>query len=87
MKNYTRRDTSGVLACRIRFSAKRKKPPKMRFFSPEKVAVVLDKVLDAASEDDPNLLYRALIKEPMDEMPPPLEELPLGQEEISKLKP
>jgi len=87
MKSYTRRDTSGVLACRIRFSAKRKKPPKMRFFSPEKVAVVLDKVLDAASADDPNLLYRALIKEPMDEMPPPLEDLPLGQEEISKLKP
>jgi ATP-dependent RNA helicase HelY len=87
MKTYTRREKSGVLACRIRFSAKRKKPPKSRFFAPEKVAVILDRVLDAASADDPNLLYRALIKEPMGEMPPPLADLPLGQEEISKLKP
>jgi len=87
MKSYTRREKTGVLACRIRYSTKRKKPPKSRFFTPEKVVVILDKVLDAASADDPNLLYRALIKEPMGEMPPPLEDLPLGQEEISKLKP
>ena len=59
----------------------------MRFFTPEKIAAVLDRVMNLSSGDDSNTFFRALSKEPIDEIPPPLENPPLGPEEISELKP
>lgn len=87
IRRHSRRDKDGVLACRLKYRSQRKKPPKMRFFAPEKVSTILDRVVSLSSGDDPNAVFRALLRESIDEMPPRLENLPLGHEEISKLKP
>jgi len=84
---HSRRDRDGILACRLKYRSRRKKPPKMRFFAPEKVSAILDRVVNLSSGYDPNTFFRALLRESIDEIPPPLENLPLGHEEISKLKP
>jgi ATP-dependent RNA helicase HelY len=84
---HSRRDRDGVLACRLKYRSRRKKPPKMRFFTPEKITAVLDRVVNLSSGDDSNTFFRALSKEPIDEIPPSLENPPLGPEEISELKP
>ena len=84
---HSKRDRDGVLACRLKYRSRRKKPPKMRFFAPEKISTILDRVVNLSSGDDSNTFFRALSKESIDEIPPPLENPPLGHEEISKLKP
>ena len=87
IKRHTKRDKNGVLACRLRYGPGRKKPPKMRFFAPEKVSAILEKVVNGQLMDDPGALKRVLSRISSDEMPPPMKSLPLGQEEISKVKP
>ena len=86
ISRHSKRDTDGVLACRLKYKSRRKKPPKMRFFPPEKVSAVLDRVVNLSSGDDPNTFFRAPLRESIDEIPPPLKNLPLGHEEVSKLK-
>jgi len=87
LKAHTKKDKNGVLACRLRYRHGRKKPPKMRFFAPEKVSAILNKIVNIQSTDDPNTLKRLFSNVLSDELPPPLEALPLGEEAISKVKP
>jgi ATP-dependent RNA helicase HelY len=87
LQAHTKKDKNGVLACRLRYKHGRKKPPKMRFFAPEKVATILNKVLNIRATDDPNTLKRLFSHVLSDELPSPLEALPLGEEEIKKIKP
>jgi ATP-dependent RNA helicase HelY len=87
IRAHTRRDETGILACRVKHSAKRKKPPKMRFFAPEKVSAILDKIVAIPSAEDPRALQACLAQALSDEMPPPLETLPLGEEGAAKIKP
>jgi len=87
LKAHTKKDKNGVLACRLRYSQGRKKPPKMRFFAPEKVATILNKVVNIQSSDDPHTLRRLFSNILSDEPFSPLKELPLGAEEIKRVKP
>jgi ATP-dependent RNA helicase HelY len=87
IKRHTKKDTNGVLACRLKSRSGRKRPPKTRFFAPEKVLAILDKVINIQSADVPNTLQGILSKVSSDQIPPPMKSPPLGQEEISKLSP
>jgi ATP-dependent RNA helicase HelY len=84
---HTRGDTDGVLACRIKYKWRRKKPPKMRFFAPDRVYVILDRVVDLPPQASSDALQRSLFTVSLDEIPPALEGLPLGQEEVAQVKP
>ena len=87
VKSHTKRDRNGVLACRLRHGSGRKKLPKMRFIAPEKVSAILDRVVDIPSTEGSIALQGTLSKVLSNEIPPPLESLPLGEEEVSKVKP
>ncbi len=87
IKRHTKKDTNGVLACRLKFRRGRKKPPKTRFFAPEKVLAILDKVVNVQSANEPTTLQSILSRVASEEAPSPLKSLPLGDEEISKVKP
>jgi len=87
IKDHTKKDESGVLACRIAHRSGRKKLPKMRFFAPEKVSAILDRVVNIPSTDNSVALHGILTRVSSNKMPPLLESLPLGQEEVSKVKP
>ncbi|UCF71937.1 MAG: hypothetical protein JSW35_06955, partial [Deltaproteobacteria bacterium] len=87
IKRHTRRDADGVLACRLKYRSGRKKPPKTRFFTPDKVSAILDRVVNIQSPEEPGNLQGLLSRISLDEIPPPLKGLPLGEEGISKVKP
>jgi superfamily II RNA helicase len=87
IKRHIKGDKNGVLACRLRHRSGRKKPPKMRFFTPEKVSAILDRLVNITSTEESIALQGILSKVSSDEIPPRLESLPLGEEEISKVKP
>jgi len=87
LQAHTKKDTNGVLAFRLRYKQGQKKPPKMRFFAPEKVATILNKALNIRTTDDPHTLKRLFSHVLSDELPPPLASLPLGEDEIKKVKP
>jgi len=59
----------------------------MRFFAPEKVATILNKVLNIQPTDDPHTLKRLFSNILSEEPFSPLKELPLGAEEIKRVKP
>ena len=87
IKSHTKRDKNGVLACRLRYRSGRQKLPKMRFFPPEKVSAILDRVEKIPSTEDSIPLQGYLSRVLLNEIPPPLESLPLGEEDVSKVKP
>ena len=87
LKAHTKKDKNGILACRLRYRQGRKKPPKMRFFAPERVSAILNKIVNIQSTNDPHTLKRLFSDVLSDEPPSPLKELPLGEEEIKKVKP
>ena len=87
VKAHSKKDKNGVLACRLRYKQGRKKPPKMRFFAPEKVATILNRIVNIQSTDDSYNLKRIFSQILSDELPSPLKVLPLGEEEIKKVKP
>jgi hypothetical protein len=87
IKRHTKRDADGVLACRLKYRSGRKKPPKTRFFVPEKVSAILDRVVEIQSPEEPSNLQGLLSRISLNEIPPPLKGLPLGEEGISKVKP
>ncbi|MDY6953008.1 MAG: hypothetical protein SWE60_15980 [Thermodesulfobacteriota bacterium] len=88
MKGHVRRGEEGVLACRVRGGiSSRGKYLKMRWFRPQKVSKILDKVVDLPSQDNP-LKVRALLAQTAQEaFPSPLESLPLGEKELATLRP
>jgi superfamily II RNA helicase len=59
----------------------------MRFFTPEKVSAILDRLVNITSTEESIALQGILSKVSSDEIPSRLESLPLGEEEISKVKP
>jgi len=87
VKIHTRMDTTGVLACRITYRIRRKKPPKMRFFTPEKVLALLDKIVNIPSSEDQMAMQACFSEALSGKMPPPLEALPLGEEGAEKIRP
>jgi ATP-dependent RNA helicase HelY len=87
VKIHTRRDTTGVLACRVTYRARKKKPPNIRFFTPEKVLVLLDKIVAIPPAEDHMAIQACLSEALPGEMPPPLESLPLGEEGAAKIQP
>ncbi len=87
LKTHAKKDKNGVLACRLRHGQGRKKAPRPRFFAPEKVSTILDKVVNIRSTDDPHGLNRLFSDVLSDELPSPLKDLPIGEEGGKKVKP
>ncbi|HUU41760.1 MAG TPA: DEAD/DEAH box helicase, partial [Desulfatiglandales bacterium] len=87
VKIHSRKDKTGVLAYRLKYKSARKKPPKWRFFYPEKVSALLDIVVDIPPKEDRETLQDALSNILLNENLPVLEVLQLGEEELSKVKP
>jgi ATP-dependent RNA helicase HelY len=87
IKSHKKRDTNGILACRVKAKSGRKKAPKMRFFVPEKVTSILDKVVPIKSFEDQKALQAELSTITPDKSPPSLEIFPGGGEDIPEVKP
>lgn len=88
MKSQTRRDEKGVLACRVKTGhPSRSRPVKMRWFRPEKVSHILDRVLGLPRPDDSAGLVALLTQASQTEQPPILEVLPPKGKDASVLRP
>jgi superfamily II RNA helicase len=87
-KFQTRRDEKGVLACRVKPGlSSRSRHVKMRWFRPEKVLHILDRILKLPGPDDSARLVTLLNQASQTEPPPILEALPLRGEDASVLNP
>jgi superfamily II RNA helicase len=88
IKPHTRRDEQGVLACRVKSGLPtRGRHVKMRWFRPDKVSHILDRVLALPPLDDLAGLMRLLAETSQTEPPPILESLPRTEDEVAALKP
>jgi len=88
IKPQMRRDEEGVLACRVKPSLPtRGKHVKMRWFRPEKVLWILDRVLKLPPLEDLPGLVALLTETSQTEPPPILDPLPLRKDEASALRP
>ena len=88
IKLQTRRDQQGVFACRIKPDLRtRGKHIKMRWFRPERVSHILDRVLELPPTENVAGLVRLLAEAAQAESPPILEHLPLGEDETTFLRP
>ncbi len=88
LKPQTRRDEQGVLACRVkRALSTRGRHVKVRWFRPDKVSNILDRVLALPPPDDLAGLLRLLGETSHVEPPPILEPLPLRESDVTALKP
>ncbi len=83
-----KRDEQGILACRVKAKhALRGKHVKMKWYRPQRVSKILDRVLDLPPMNDPRKLRALLAHIAQGEVPPTLESLPLGEKELSELRP
>jgi len=88
IKPQSRRDEQGVLACRVKQGVPtRGKHVKMRWFRPEKVSQILDRVLELPPPEDLHRLVSLLAETSQTEAPTILDHLPLGEHEASALRP
>lgn len=88
IKPQKKRDEQGVLACRVKSGlSTRGRHAKMRWFRPEKVSHILDRVLTLPLPDDVAALLQLLTQTSRAEPPPTLEPLPLTEDEVTDLKP
>ncbi len=88
IKAQSRRDEQGVLACRVKQGVPtRGKHVKMRWFRPEKVSQILDRVLELPPPEDLRRLVSLLAETSQTEAPAILDHLPLGEREASALRP
>jgi ATP-dependent RNA helicase HelY len=88
IRPQVRRDEKGVLACRVKADvSKRDKHVKTRWFRPEKVSWILDRVLKLPPLEDLTELVPLLAKASRIEPPPVLETLRLTEDEASDLRP
>lgn len=87
IKRHVKTDREGVLACRIRNKTGGRKPPKMKFFPPDKISYVLDMIIDIPADGNHAAFLQDFSKESIKERAHVLKDLPLGEEEISKLNP
>ncbi len=88
VRYHVRRDEQGVLACRVQARIPfRGEHVKMRWFRPQKVAQILDRVLDLPPLDDPQAIKALMARTAQQDLPPVLETLPHGEQGVSELKP
>jgi len=88
IKPQVRRDEEGVLACRVKPGLPtRSRHVKMRWFRPEKVSRILDRVLKLPAPEDLSGFVALLTQASQMEPPPVLDHLPLGEDEASALRP
>jgi superfamily II RNA helicase len=88
LRTQTRRDETGILASRVTATLRAKaRSVKMRWFRPDRVSHILDKVLTLPPLDDMTGLIRLLTETSGAEPAPILEPLPLGRDEASVLQP
>jgi superfamily II RNA helicase len=88
IKPQRRRDEKGVLAWRVKPNVlRRDKYVKMRWFRPEKVSHILDRVLTLPPPEDLAGVVTLLTETSQTEPPPILEPLPLREDEASALRP
>ncbi|HID31690.1 MAG TPA: DEAD/DEAH box helicase [Desulfobacterales bacterium] len=88
IRPQVRRGEKGVLACRVKATVSiRGKHVKMRWFRPEKVSWILDRVLELPPPEVLTKLLVLLAGVSRMEPPPVLETLPLTENEASDLRP
>jgi ATP-dependent RNA helicase HelY len=88
VKPQTRRDEQGVLARPVEPNVLRRgRYLKMRWFRPERVSRILDRILDLPLLEDPYGIGESVASIAHIEIPSALETLPLGEKEISELRP
>jgi superfamily II RNA helicase len=88
IKRQRKRDEYGVLASRVKPGiSTRSRHMKMRWFRPEKVSYILDRVVGLPAPDDLAGLLQLLTETSRAEPPPILEPLPLTEEEVAPFKP
>ena len=88
IKRHVKRNEAGVLACRMKQNVLiRGRHLKMKWFRPEKVSQILDRVLDVPPPDDPRRTREFAAGIAYMEVPPVLGSLPLEEEELSELRP
>jgi hypothetical protein len=88
IRPQSKRDELGVLACRVKPNVlRRDKYVKMRWFRPEKVSHILDRVLKLPAQEHLAGLVTLLTETSQTEPPPILEPLPLREDEASALRP
>lgn len=88
IKPQSRRDEQGVLACRVKQGVPRRgKHVKMRWFRPEKVSHILDRVLKLPPPEDLHRVVSLFAETSQTEAPAILDHLPLGESEASALRP
>ncbi|MCD6139329.1 MAG: DEAD/DEAH box helicase [Deltaproteobacteria bacterium] len=88
IKYQLRREGQGVLACRVKQKAHRRAGRlRMRWFEPRKVSKILDRVLDLPPVDDTYSVVKLMTRAAREELPPVLEELTMGEKEVSELTP
>jgi len=88
VKPQPRRNEEGVLACRVKPRLRmRGKHVKMRWFRPEKVSSILNRVLRLPALEDPRRVDAFLAKMSQIEPPPILDPLPLEESEAPALRP
>jgi superfamily II RNA helicase len=88
VKPQLRRQEQGVLACRVkgRISGRGRRL-RMKWFAPQKVFQILDTVLALPPLEDPNRIRVLMAETSLDEIPPLLKSLRLGEKELSELRP
>ena len=78
----------GVLASRVKGRRPaRAKRIRTRWFAPQKVAQILDHVLDLPPLDRPHAIGNVLIQTARRPLPQPLKSLPLGKQGVAELRP
>jgi superfamily II RNA helicase len=88
IKPQKKRDEQGVLACRVKSGrSTRGRHAKMRWFRPDKVSQIFDRVLVLPPQDDVAGLLRLLTQTSQSEPPQVLEPLPVSEDEVTTLKP
>jgi ATP-dependent RNA helicase HelY len=88
MKPHVRRDEEGVLACRVKGGISfRGKHVKMRWFRPQKVSQILDRVVDLPPLDEPSRVGTAMAHAAQEAFPGALASPSLGEKGLSALGP
>jgi ATP-dependent RNA helicase HelY len=88
LRSHVRREEQGVLACQVKAKIPfRGQHVKMRWFRPQKVAHLLDRVLDLPPLDDSQAIKALMARTAQEDLPRVLESLPQGEKEVPELRP
>jgi len=88
IKQHTKQDEPGVLACRVKRKVYGKGGRlRLKWVPPRKASYILETVLELPSSDDPHKLKELMAKTAETGIPAILEHLPKGEKELSELRP